>query len=121
MQLPETWLGLLALVMLVGATMGGVLTAFMLLTNRNAPLDIGLLHGRSGVVGILLLLLVVFLGNEIRPSLTPALGLYLLTAMGGVTLYFFIRRKGIVPKLIILAHGVLAAAALAVFLFGLPL
>jgi hypothetical protein len=121
MQLPETWLGLSALVVLIGATMGGALTAFMLLTNRNAPLDIGMLHGRSGVAGIFLLLLVVILGNETRPSLTPALGLYLLTAMGGATLYFLIRRKGILPKLIILAHGALAVAALAAFLFGLPM
>jgi hypothetical protein len=120
MQLPETWLGILTLVVLVGAMMGGALTAFMRLTDKNTSLDIGLVHGRAGVAGILLLLLVVFLGNETNPSIKPALGLFMLTAMGGVVLYFIIRRKGIMPKTIIFAHGTLAVAALAVFLFGLP-
>lgn len=120
MQLPETWLGLLALVVLVCATMGGALTAFMLLTDRNAPMDLGLVHGRAGVAGILLLLVVVFLGNETGSSIKPALGLFILTAMGGATLYFLIRRKGILPKLIIFGHGALAVVALATFLFGLP-
>ena len=44
----------------------------------------------------------------------------MLTAAGGVVLYFIIRRKGILPKTIIFAHGALAVTALAVFLFGLP-
>ena len=120
MQLPETWLGILALIILVGAMMGGVVTAFLRLTDKDISIDTGLLHGRAGVAGVLLLLLVVFLGNEISPSMKPALGLFMLTAMGGVVLYFIIRRKGIMPKTIIFAHGALAVAALAILLFGVP-
>ncbi len=121
MQLPETWLGILALVVLVCAMIGGVMTAYLRLADKDMSIDTGLLHGRAGVAGILLLLLAVFLGNEINPSMKPALGIFILTAMGGVVLYFIIRRKGIIPKTIIFAHGALAVAALAVFLFGWPL
>jgi drug/metabolite transporter (DMT)-like permease len=121
MQLPETWPGILALLVLVCAMMGGVMTAFLRLTDKDISIDTGLLHGRAGVAGILLLLLVVLLGNETSPSITLALGLFMLTTIGGVALYFIIRRKGIMPKTIIFAHGTLAVAALAIFLFGLPL
>lgn len=120
MQLPETWLGLLALVVLLCAMMGGALTAFMLLTDRSPPVDLGLVHGRVGVAGILILVVATMLGYETSSSIKPALGLFVLTVMGGATLYFLIRRKGILPKLIIFGHGALAVAALATFLFGLP-
>lgn len=121
MQLPETWLGILALVVLVCAMMGGVMTAFLRLADKDISIDTGLLHGRAGVAGILLLLLVVFPGNETSPSIKLALGLLILTTIGGVALYFIIRRKGIMPKAIIFAHAALAVAAMATFLFGLPL
>lgn len=121
MQLPETWLGLLALIVLTGAMLGGALTAFLLLTDRNAPMDLGLVHGRAGIAGMLLLLVVVLLGNETGPLIKPALGLFLLTAVGGATLYFLIRRKGMLPRLVIFGHGALAVAALATLLFGWPL
>ena len=70
---------------------------------------------------ILLLLLVVFLGNETNPSMKLALGLFMLTAIGGVVLYFIIRRKGIMPKTIIFAHGAIGAASLGIPPFGLQL
>ena len=120
MQLPETWPAIAALVILVCATAGGALTAFVRLTDRNTPVDIGLLHGRAGVAGILLLLASVLPGFENGPAVKPALGLFMLTVAGGVTLYFVIRRKGILPKTIIFAHAALAVSALAVFLFGWP-
>ena len=121
MQLPETWLGILALTVLVCAIIGGALTAFVRLTDRNTPVDIGLLHGRMGVVGILLLFLLVFFGDEFNHSIKPALVLFLVTVTAGVALYFIIRRKGILPKTVIFAHGALAVTAVTVLLLGWPL
>jgi hypothetical protein len=118
MHLPETWLDILAVLLLLGAMMGGALTAFLLLTDRSAPVNLGFLHGGAGATGILLLLLAVLLGQETHSSMTAALGLFMLTGVGGVTLYFLIRRKGVLPKLIIFAHGGLAISAMAVLLFG---
>jgi hypothetical protein len=120
MQLPETWLGISALVVLAGAVIGGAITAFVRLAEKNTPFDIGLLHGRAGVLGGLLLILSVFIGNETSPSLKPTLGLLAFTVLGGVTLYFLIRRRGILPKSVIFIHGALAVSAFHTLLFGLP-
>ena len=120
MALPETLLGAIALMILIGATMGGVVTALLLLTNKSPPIkiDLGLLHGRMGVVGITLLVVTIFMGDERNLSIAPAIGAFIMTAIGGATLYFLIRRKGILPKMIILLHGSFAVASLAILIFG---
>ena len=120
MQWPETLLATVALVMLVSAVMVGALTAYMRLADRNTPIDIGLLHGRAGATASLLLLFAVVWGNEGSRNIPPALGLLLLTILGGVTLYFLIRRKGVLSKAVILLHGTFAVAAVYTLLFGLP-
>lgn len=120
MLLTESWPALLALALLITAIIGGAFTAYVRIADKNTPIDTGLLHGRIGLAGILLLLLMVFMGNESRLFVEPALGLFVLTIMGGALLYFIIRRKGILPKAIIFAHGALAVIALAVLLLGLP-
>lgn len=96
------------------------ITAFVRLADKNTPFDIGLLHGRTGVLGAVLLAASFFIGNETAPSIKPALGLLALTVLGGVTLYFLIRRKGILPKSVIFIHGVFAVGAVHTLLFGLP-
>lgn len=120
MQLPETWLAISALAVITGAVIGGAITAFVRLADKNTPFDIGLLHGRAGVFGTMLLTLSVFIGNETGQSIKPTLGLLVLTVLGGVTLYFLIRRKGMLPKSIIFIHGAFAVGAVYTLLFGLP-
>ena len=121
MQLPETWLGVLALVVLVCAVLGGALTAFVRLADKNTPVDTGLLHGRAGAIGILLLLLLEFFGNETHLSLKPALTALVLTVVLGTVLYYIIRRKGILPKTVILVHAAFAVTGLALLLSGFTL
>lgn len=120
MQLPETFLALTALVILAGVIVGGALTAYMRLADKNTPIDIGLLHGRAGAAATLLLMLSVVVGQETSHNLKPALGLLTLTILGGVTLYFLIRRRGILSKGVILAHASFAVGAVYTLLSGLP-
>lgn len=119
MLFTENWSLILVLMLFAGAIIGGVFTAFVRFTDKNTAIDTGLLHGRLGVVGILLLLLIL-MGREFKLSVEPALGLFVFTAMAGVLLYFIIRRKGILPWPIIFAHAALAVISLVVLLFGLP-
>ena len=121
MQLPETWLAISSLTILCGAIIGGAATAYVRLTDKNTAIDIGLLHGRAGLFGTMLLVLSVVAGNESGQSIKPAIGLLILTVLGGVALYFIIRRKGILPKSIILLHGAFAMTAVYTILFGFPL
>lgn len=120
MQIPETWLAIASLVVLCIAVIGGAATAFVRLTDKNTPIDIGLLHGRTGVFGAVLLVLSIVIGNETGQSIKPAIGLLILTVLGGVALYFIIRRKGILPKSIIFIHGTFAMSAVYTLLFGFP-
>jgi hypothetical protein len=121
MQLPETWLAIASLTVLCTVIIIGAATAYVRLAEKNTPIDIGLLHGRAGVFGTMLLVLSVIIGNETGQSIKPAIGLLILTVLGGAALYFIIRRKGILPKSIILLHGTFAVAAVYTILFGFPL
>lgn len=120
MQLPETWLAISALAVLAGAIIGGTITAFVRIADKNTPFDIGLLHGRAGALGTMLLAVSFFIGNETNQHIKQTLGLLVLTISGGVALYFLIRRKGMLPKSIIFIHGALAVGAVHILLFGLP-
>jgi len=116
MLLPVNGFGTFVLVVLICAILGGAVTAFLRLTDRDSVIDVGLLHGRLGVAGILLLFLLMLTGEAFSQSIELALGLFVLTAIAGAALYFIIRRKGILPKPIILAHGALAVISLIVLL-----
>src|SRR5574340_1546511 len=118
MQLPESWLEITALVILVCAIIVGALTAYVRLAEKNTPFDIGLLHGRAGAAATMLLLVSIIVGSETSQNIKPALGLLALTIMGGVTLYFLIRRKGTLSKGVIFLHGSFAVGAVYIFLFG---
>ena len=63
----------------------------------------------------------VVIGNETGQSIKPAIGLLILTVLGGVALYFIIRRKGVLPKSIIFLHGTFSMAAPCTMLFYFPL
>lgn len=120
MQIPETWLAITSLVVLCCAIIGGATTAFVRIADKNTPIDIGLLHGRAGVFGTILLVLSTVIGNETGQSIKYAIGILILTMLGGVALYFIIRRKGILPKSIIFIHGAFAISAVYNLLFGFP-
>lgn len=120
MQLPESWLTLTSLAILVSAIIGGALTGYVRLAEKNTPFDTGLLHGRAGAAAAILLLASILAGSETSQNIKPALGLLALTIVGGTMLYFLIRRKGILPKSIIFLHAAAAIGAVYTLLFGLP-
>jgi hypothetical protein len=120
LQLLETWQGTLTVVIITVAIMGGGLTAFVRLTDRNTPVDLGLLHGRMGVVGVLLLVVLTVQAEKLNVLVNSAIALFILTVVAGTILYFIIRRKGILPKAIIFVHAALAVCGLAALLFALP-
>lgn len=120
MQLPEPWLAMVALAVLLGVVCLGALTAYVRLAEKNTPFDIGLLHGRAGAAAAMLLLAVLLFGDAPSRNIRPTLGLLALTILGGTALYFLIRRKGILPKSVILLHAAFALGAVYTLVFGLP-
>jgi len=120
MQIPDSGLAVAALVILCVAVIGGAVTAYLRLADKNISFDTGLLHGRAGVIGTMLLVFSIVIGNETGESIKPAIGLLVLTVLGGIALYFIIRRKGILPKSIIFLHGAFSITAVYTILFGFP-
>jgi hypothetical protein len=120
MQLPQSGMAMTALVILVCAVIGGALTAYVRLAEKNTPFDTGLLHGRAGAAAAMLLLISLLTGSEASQNIKPGLGLLALTILGGTALYFLIRRKGILPKSVIFLHGMFAVGAVYTLIFGLP-
>ena len=119
MPTPETWLATAAIALLGATLVGGALTAYARLADKNTPIDIGLMHGGAGIVSTSLLLFSA--GSETGLNMKPALGILALTITLGIALYFLIRRKGVLPKSVVLLHGTFAIGALCTLLFGLPI
>jgi hypothetical protein len=119
MHMPTTWIATAALMLLAAAIAGGAFTAFARLTDRNTPVDTGLLHGGAGILATALLLFAA--SGESGLNMPPAVGILALTIVLGLALYFIIRRKGVVPKGVILLHATSAAGALCALLCGLPM
>jgi len=120
MQLPETGLATAALVILCLVLVGGAATAYARLADKNTPIDIGLLHGRAGAFALILLILSITVATEPATAIKPVIALLILTLLGGATLYYVIRRKGILPISIILIHAAFAISAVYTLLFGMP-
>ena len=72
------------------------------------------------VQATMLLVISILTANETGQLIKHAIGLLILTVMGGIALYFIIRRKGVLPISIILIHATLAISAIFTLLFGLP-
>ncbi len=103
-------------IILSGTVVIGGITAYARLAEKNTPLDVGLLHGGAGITAALLLLVSLF--QDTRGA-APSLGLLTLTILAGITLYFVIRRRGVLPKSLILLHAALALSALHVLARGI--
>lgn len=112
MALPDSAWTIASLIILSGTVVVGGLTAYARLAERNTPVDIGLVHGGTGITAALLLLVALFVEEIPRPQALPALGLLAPTLLAGITLYFVIRRRGVLPKTLVLLHALLALSAL---------
>jgi len=118
MTITEDLLVNISLILISIAIMGGAITAYVRLADKNTPVDTGLLHGRLGVAGVAILSYIVMTGDALTFSVKPALLVFILTVIGGITLYYIIRRKGILPVSIIFAHGLLAVTGLLTLLYN---
>lgn len=101
-----------SLIVLSGTVVIGGITAYARLAEKNTPVDVGLLHGGAGITAALFLLVSLFVQDAPGPGAAQTLALLALTILAGVTLYFVIRRRGVLPKSLILLHAVLALSAL---------
>jgi hypothetical protein len=106
---------LTALIVFAIAAAGGLLLAFLRVTNKPLPLPVALLHGALAATGLVLLAVAAFgAGGPERARL--ALGLFVLAALGGFVLFSFHLRKKQLPMGIMVIHALVAVAAFLILL-----
>ena len=106
---------LTALIIFGIAAAGGLLLAFMRVTNKPLPMPLALLHGALAATGLVLLAVAAFgAGGAERARL--ALGLFVLAALGGFVLFSFHLRKKQLPLGIVVVHALVAIAAFLILL-----
>lgn len=88
----------------LAATLGLGLISYVL-TNKNTPKGVAIIHGTIGASAIVLLLLYVWLYS---PGLYLSLIFFVLAALGGFTLIYRDLTGKSLPKWLALGHGLLA-------------
>jgi hypothetical protein len=95
----------------------GLYLLSLVITNKETSKGVALIHGFFAVIGVTLLIIYPFLYS---PAPITSLVLFLLAAVGGLTLFYKDLTGQKLPKWLALGHGMVAAIGfvlLAVFIF----
>jgi hypothetical protein len=105
-----------AAVLFAIAALGGITLASIRLGGRELPpMPLALGHGALAASGLVALLITV-LQNRVSNLALASLGLFVLAALGGFTLFSFHLRRRALPVPLVLGHGLIAVVAFALLL-----
>ncbi len=96
-----------AVIVFAIAAVGGLVLASSVLRGKLAPWAISVLHALLGASGLVLLIVAVLQGEGAGRA-TAALGLLVLTALGGFYLASLHLRKQVAPKAVVFVHAGIA-------------
>lgn len=91
------------------AALGGLFLASKVLTGKLAPWPVSILHALLGAAGLVTLILAV-LSNSDNSTLTIALGLLVVAALGGFYLASIHAKGEVAPKNVVFIHAGVAVA-----------
>lgn len=106
-----------ALVLFAIAAAGGALMAFLRFSNKPIPMPLALLHGTLAAVGLVVLAIHAFDAAGTSQA-RVALGIFVVAALGGFTLFSFHLRKKQLPIPLVVIHGAVAVVAFLILLLG---
>lgn len=106
----------LAIVLFACAAVGGIALAALHFAGKELPLALSLVHGLFAVAGVVVLIMAV-VKLAAAGLLEISLALFVLAALGGVTLFlgFYLPRKKL-PSAIVVLHGLLAVSGFVLIL-----
>jgi uncharacterized SAM-binding protein YcdF (DUF218 family) len=106
-----------ALILFALAALGGLTMAGLKFSGKAIPLPLAIGHGLLAATALILLIReVMTVGGS--GLLTAAVVIFVLAALGGLTLFSFHLRGRELPKPLILAHGGIAATGFIVLVFA---
>lgn len=108
----------IALAVLAVAATGGLILAVAVLRRRPFPASVGYLHGAVGLSGVVLLAIAVFASPRGMP-INTALLMFALAVVGGLFVFLFRLQREPPPAFMVILHGGVALAGLALLLIGL--
>lgn len=108
----------ITLAILAVAAAGGLTLAIAVMRQRPYPASIAYLHGAVASSGVVLLAIAVFAGSQTMP-INSALLLFGFALAGGLFNLVFRLQREPAPVFMVILHGAMALAGLAVLVIGL--
>lgn len=105
-----------ALALFAVAALGGATLAYMRIVKKDVSMTLAVIHGIFAASGLVLLIL--GLGQIDSTAIKTALGVFVLAAIGGFTLFSFHLRSRPLPVPLVVAHGAVAVIAFVVLLLN---
>lgn len=103
----------IAVVLFVIAAFFGLYVLLAILQNRSTPKGAVFTHGPLAALALILVLIYMFMGPGHRePLLVTSVVLFVIAALGGLTLFTIDMSKKPIPKLIAVLHPIIAVIAL---------
>jgi len=105
-----------ALALFAVAALGGATLAYMRIVKKDVSMPLAVIHGIFAASGLVLLIL--GLGQIDSTAIRTALGVFVLAAIGGFTLFSFHLRSRPLPVPLVIVHGGVAVIALVILLLS---
>lgn len=102
---------IVAIVLFIIAALFGLVILTAILKNEPTPKPFVFIHGPIAALGVILLLVAAYYGPR-DPMLITSIVLFILAALGGITLFTIDMSNKRIPKLLAIGHPILAVIAL---------
>ncbi|MCW5600587.1 hypothetical protein [Nitrosomonas sp.] len=97
------------IIVLAIAAVGGLVLASKIFSGQLAPWPLSIVHALLGATGLIMLIMVVLEGSG-SGSLTAALALLVIAALGGFYLASLHAKNSVAPKNVVIIHAGVAVA-----------
>ena len=101
-----------AIVLFAIAAIFGLIILTAILKNQPTPKAAVFTHGPIAATALIIVIAYAYMGSNMSPVLITSIVLFILAALGGLTLFTIDMRNKPIPKLLAVLHPLLAVIAL---------
>lgn len=102
---------IIAIVLFLIAALFGLIVVTAIFRDQTTPKTIVFLHGPIAAIALLIIIFYAFMGHK-DPLLLTSIALFILAALGGLTLFTIDIRHKPIPKFLALVHPLVAVIGL---------